>query len=77
MTIVVRRLATVKNCDVIIVMDHGEIAEQGTHEELLALKGKYYELWEMQQGNFKVKEEAEDIPLISLETMNEDELSYT
>ena len=58
-------------------MDYGEIAEQGTHEELLALKGKYYELWEMQQGNFKVKEEAEDIPLISLETMDEDELSYT
>ena len=77
MLIVAHRLATVKNCDVIIVMDHGEIIEQGTHEELLARKGKYYELWEMQQGNFKVKEEAEDIPLISLETMNEDELSYT
>ena len=77
MLIVAHRLATVKNCDVIIVMDHGEIAEQGTHEELLALKGKYYELWEMQQGNFKVKEEAEEIPLIPQNTFDEDELSYT
>lgn len=77
MLIVAHRLATVKNCDVIIVMDHGEIAEQGTHEELLTLRGRYYELWEMQQGNFKVKEEAEEIPLIPQNTFDEDELSYT
>ncbi len=77
MLIVAHRLATVKNCDVIIVMDHGEIAEQGTHEELLALKGKYYELWEMQQGNFKVKEEVEEIPLIPQDVFDENELSYT
>ena len=77
MLIVAHRLATVKNCDVIIVMDHGEIAEQGTHEELLALKGKYYELWEMQQGNFKVKEDAEEIPLIPQNSFDENELSYT
>ena len=77
MLIVAHRLATVKNCDVIIVMDHGEIAEQGTHEELILLKGKYYELWELQQGNFKVKEEAEEIPLIPQTVFDEDELSYT
>ena len=77
MLIVAHRLATVKNCDVIIVMDHGEIAEQGTHEELILLKGKYYELWEMQQGNFKVREEVEEIPLIPQNTFDEDELSYT
>ena len=77
MLIVAHRLATVKNCDVIIVMDHGEIAEQGTHEELILLKGKYYELWEMQQGNFKVKEEAEEIPLIPQTVFDEDGLSYT
>lgn len=77
MLIVAHRLATVKNCDVIIVMDHGEIAEQGTHEELIILKGKYYELWEMQQGNFKVREEVEEIPLIPQNTFDEDELSYT
>lgn len=78
MLIVAHRLATVKNCDNIIVMDQGSIVEQGSHEELLALKGKYYKLWEMQQGNFRVKEEEEDIPLIpNTFVTDEDELSYT
>lgn len=49
-----------KNCDNIIVMDQGTIAEQGSHEELLANKGKYYQLWEMQQGNFIVREDRLD-----------------
>jgi len=42
--IVAHRLSTVKNADKIIVLNHGEITEQGTHEELTALKGQYYEL---------------------------------
>ena len=57
MLIIAHRLATVKNCDVIIVMDKGEIVEQGSHEELLKRQGQYYRLWEMQQGNFRVKDE--------------------
>ena len=57
MLIIAHRLATVKNCDEIIVMNQGEIVEQGSHEELLERKGEYYRLWEMQQGNFVVKEE--------------------
>lgn len=60
MLIVAHRLATVKNCDKIIVMDEGKIAEQGTHDELLELKGKYYRLWEMQQGNFNIKDDEEN-----------------
>ena len=60
MLIIAHRLATVKNCDEIIVMDHGTIAEQGSHEELLAKKGMYYRLWEMQQGNFFVRKEPEE-----------------
>ena len=60
MLIIAHRLATVKNCDEIIVMDKGSVAEQGTHEELLKRRGYYYRLWEMQQGNFEVREEAEE-----------------
>ena len=50
MLIIAHRLATVKNCDVIIFLDKGKIVEQGTHEELLEKQGEYYRLWEMQQG---------------------------
>ncbi|WP_289197838.1 MULTISPECIES: peptidase domain-containing ABC transporter [Bacteroidales] len=42
--IVAHRLSTVRNADNIIVLDHGHIAEQGTHEQLLASKSKYYNL---------------------------------
>ena len=59
-------------------MDEGSIVEQGSHEELLALRGKYYELWEMQQGNFRVRAEEEEIPLIQNDfIVDENELSYT
>ncbi len=54
MLIIAHRLATVKNCDQIIVMKQGEIVESGTHEELLEQRGEYYRLWEMQQGNYGV-----------------------
>jgi len=42
--IVAHRLSTVKNADTIIVLENGEIVEQGNHSDLTALKGKYYEL---------------------------------
>lgn len=42
--IVAHRLSTVKNADTIIVLENGEIVEQGNHKELTAIKGKYYEL---------------------------------
>ena len=59
MLIIAHRLATVKNCDKIIVMDKGKIVEQGTHQQLLERKGLYYRLWEMQQGNFVIKEDSD------------------
>jgi ATP-binding cassette, subfamily B, bacterial len=46
--IVAHRLSTVAGLDRIIVLHAGEIAEQGTHDELLALKGRYYSLWQKQ-----------------------------
>ncbi|WP_262896189.1 peptidase domain-containing ABC transporter [Sphingobacterium faecale] len=42
--VVAHRLSTVRNADNIIVLEKGEVAEQGTHQELTAKKGKYYEL---------------------------------
>ncbi len=42
--VVAHRLSTVKNADQIVVMEQGVIVERGTHKELVALKGKYFEL---------------------------------
>jgi ATP-binding cassette subfamily B protein len=44
MVVAAHRLSTVKNADKILYMEDGEIVEQGTHDELLALKGKYFQL---------------------------------
>ena len=46
--IVAHRLSTIKNADVILVMDKGRILEQGTHRELLAKHGYYYNLYHSQ-----------------------------
>ncbi len=75
MLIIAHRLATVKNCDHIIVLSKGEIMEQGTHEELLEKHGEYYRLWELQQGNF-VAEENEDKALEKEDVSDENEMSY-
>ncbi|MDD7738665.1 MAG: ABC transporter ATP-binding protein [Lachnospiraceae bacterium] len=50
--IIAHRISSVQNADEIIYLDHGRIAERGTHEKLLAEKGLYYSTWEAQYGDY-------------------------
>lgn len=49
--VIAHRLSTIRKADRIILLDKGEIKETGTHQELLALKGRYYNLYNMQLEN--------------------------
>jgi len=48
--IIAHRLSTIKNADQILVLDRGTIVERGTHDELMKKKGKYYQMYQLQQG---------------------------
>jgi ATP-binding cassette subfamily B protein len=48
MLVVAHRLSTIQHADNIILLSHGEIKEQGTHSELLALRGRYHKLYMLQ-----------------------------
>lgn len=50
--VIAHRLSTISNLDRILVFDAGRIVEDGTHHELLNLKGAYYQLWSKQTGGF-------------------------
>ncbi|MFC9280010.1 ABC transporter ATP-binding protein [Streptomyces collinus] len=54
--VVAHRLTTAARADRVVVMDHGRVAEDGTHEELLALDGRYAELWRTFVGQSEPEE---------------------
>lgn len=55
--IIAHRISSVRNADEILVLDHGMIAERGTHETLLEKKGFYYATYEAQYGDYRGIEE--------------------
>ena len=55
MLMVAHRLSTIQHADIIFVFDHRRIIEQGTHQELLKLKGRYYQLFMLQYQKNELK----------------------
>ena len=55
MLIVAHRLSTIQHSDNIILLSHGEIIEQGNHQELLKLKGRYHQLYTLQYNKEQLK----------------------
>ena len=58
--IIAHRISTIQNADHILVLDEGKIAEYGTHEELMDRHGLYRSIYEKQQLEKQLSEEAED-----------------
>jgi ATP-binding cassette subfamily B multidrug efflux pump len=58
---IAHRLSTIAAMDRLVIMDRGQIIEQGTHAELLRRGGLYAELWQRQSGGFLAKEAVEAI----------------
>ncbi|KAH9481175.1 Iron-sulfur clusters transporter atm1, mitochondrial [Psilocybe cubensis] len=57
---IAHRLRTVVESDLIIVLREGEVVEQGTHDELMKLRGLYYSMWQQQASLEKIEEEGEE-----------------
>lgn len=56
--IIAHRISSVKDADLILVLDGGSVIERGTHEDLIGQKGYYYQVFSQQMGEFDLEEEA-------------------
>src|SRR5205085_9338496 len=66
--IVAHRLSTIQRCDRIMVFHHGELRESGTHNELLAKRGLYWRLYQLQYVEDKLQNPPPDSHNLSLES---------
>lgn len=70
MLVVAHRLSTIQHADRIILLSHGEVCEEGTHQELLRLGGRYHKLYMLQfnkeqlSGNLLLKTDRESVPAV-------------
>ena len=58
--IIAQRISSVRRADCVLLLENGRIAERGTHEELIKMRGRYYDLWRIQAG-LDVEEELRDV----------------
>ncbi|WP_129728858.1 ABC transporter ATP-binding protein [Ectobacillus funiculus] len=63
--IIAHRISSVREADLILVMDNGTIIERGKHKELLAKKGYYYRVFSNQNGNFDHQYNGEDVKYLN------------
>src|SRR5699024_9866857 len=69
--IVAHRLATITHADRIVVIEHGQITESGTHEALLRKRGSYYDLYQVQDFGNDVALVNESVLISCIEQHNE------
>ncbi|MET7641163.1 ABC transporter ATP-binding protein/permease [Streptomyces sp. NPDC005438] len=63
--VVSHRLSTVAGADLVLVLDHGQLVERGTHEELLAAGGRYSDLYRLQADAYRLRPGSDLIPEVS------------